>query len=277
MKYISQKDLKFPLRKNSKGQNGKLLIIGGSKDYPGAVALAGMAALRTGCDWVTIAAPEKVAWTINYLNPDLVTVKLKGDYITSKHKSTLTNLINKHTVLLIGNGITTKNKKIIQDLVKMNKPKVIDADAIKVISLNNIKNSILTPHQKEYELLLSNSKFKKKENDTNHQNKLNNNIIILKGPIDKIITKSKIFFNKTGNPGMTKAGTGDVLAGLVAGFLAQGLTPIQSSINATYINGLLGDIQKKDKKGYFFIASDLINDKNTINKLFKNKKLFNKK
>ena len=104
--------------------------------------------------------------------------------------------------------------------------------------------------------MLKNSKLNKK----NYKKQLKNNIILLKGKIDNIITKSKTLYNKTGNPGMTKAGTGDVLAGLAAGFKAQGLSNKQSAINASYINGALGDLQLKKKKGYFFIASDLLID-----------------
>ena len=84
MNFISKKDIKLPLRKKTakKGDNGRVLVIGGSKEYTGAAALAGLAALRSGADWVTVAAPEKVAWAVNCLSADLVTVKLKGDYFS---------------------------------------------------------------------------------------------------------------------------------------------------------------------------------------------------
>ncbi len=251
MNYISKKDILLQKKRGQKkGDNGRLLIIGGSKDYVGALSLAGVAALRTGCDWVTIAAPEKVAWAINCLSPDLVTIKLKGEYISIKHKKKLEQLIDNHTCFLIGNGIGNKSKTIIKQLIKSKKPKVIDADAIKSLSLEEINNAIITPHKKEYELLKSNSKIFN----------IKDNVIILKGPTDKIITKTKTLLNRTGNPGMTKAGTGDVLAGIAAGFLAQKLPKINCAINATYINGNLGDILLKKKKGYFYIASDLINE-----------------
>jgi len=81
MKFISKKNIILPTRKKQshKGQNGKVLVIGGSRDYVGAVALAGLAALRSGADWVTIAAPEKVGYAINAISPDLVVKKYKGD------------------------------------------------------------------------------------------------------------------------------------------------------------------------------------------------------
>jgi len=88
---------------------------------------------------------------------------------------------------------------------------------------------------------------------------IRNNVIIQKGVVDKIITKDKTYQNKTGNEGMTTGGTGDVLAGFAAGFKAQGLSSLQAAINAAYINGKIGDYLKK-KKGYSFIASDIIQD-----------------
>jgi len=250
MNYLTKKDIILPKRnpKSHKGDNGKLLIIGGSEDYIGAVALAGLAALRTGVDWVTIATLEKVGWAINCLTPDLVVKKLKSWNINQ-----LLELEKSFSAVLIGNGIN-KQAWIKNYIRKSKKPLIIDADAIKSIGLQDVNNAILTPHHKEFDILLKNSKLK------DYKKQLRNNIIILKGKTDQIITKSKTFYNKTGNPGMTKAGTGDVLAGLAAGFRAQNLSNKQSAINAAYINGALGDLQLKKKKGYFFIASDLIQD-----------------
>ena len=107
MQYISRKDIKLPKRKKNskKGDNGKVLVIGGSRYYVGAISLAGLAALRSGVDWVTIAAPEKVAWCVNNLSQDIVSVKLKGDFISLKHANTIEKLAKKHDVVLIGNGI----------------------------------------------------------------------------------------------------------------------------------------------------------------------------
>ena len=88
-----------------KGDSGRVLVIGGSKEYVGAVALAGIAALRAGCDVVTIAAPEKVAWAVNCLYPDLITIKLQGDYIQYKHLKEISSRIEKSDVILLGNGM----------------------------------------------------------------------------------------------------------------------------------------------------------------------------
>ncbi len=280
MNYITKKDIKLPKRKkqSKKGDNGRVLVIGGSKDYIGAVALAGLAALRSGADWVTVAVPEKVGWAINALSADLVVKKFKGDDFCSSRAKDIIKLEKKFDVVLIGNGIGMHAKSFVKKYVKESKKlKVIDADAIKSLSINDIENSIITPHNKELEIFLTNSKIKKEIikktiNEKNIQKKAllikktlkrfleKNNIILLKGPIDAIISKNKIKCNKTGNAGMSKAGTGDVLAGLCIGFLAQSKDLFQSAVNAAYFNGLIGDILLKKKKGYSYLASDMVEE-----------------
>lgn len=252
----------LPKRKASskKGDNGRVLVIGGSKDYIGAVALAGLAALRSGVDWVTVAAEEKVGWAINCLSKDLVVKKYKS--------FTASNVLKEeknYNIVLIGNGMGLKAKPFVKKYIKgSKKPLVIDADVIKAISIQEVNNSILTPHKKEFEILLKNSKIK---NKTELRKKLRNNVIILKGKIDEIITKDKTFYNKTGNAGMTKAGTGDVLAGLAAGFYAQTKDALQAAKLAAYYNGKIGDILLKKHKGYTYLASDMVDEiKNIVKK-----------
>jgi len=296
MKYISKKDIKLPIRKKSskKGDNGKVLIIGGSEYYIGAISLAGLAALRSGVDWVTIAAPEKVAWCVNSLSADIVSVKLKGNFISSKHNKIIEKLTKKHNVILIGNGMGL-NKETIKFnkhfIKKINTLKVIDADGLKALSTADLKNSIITPHIKELEIFMKNSKINDiminkiiKEKDIEMKAKIvrktikllgvkknnknffeNNNVLLLKGKVDIIISNETTFFNKTGNAGMSKAGTGDVLAGLTAGFLAQSKDLMQSAINAAYYNGLIGDILLKKKKGFTYLASDMVEEIRKIN------------
>ncbi len=258
MRYLTRKDVVIPKRssKSHKGDNGKVLVIGGSADYVGAVALAGLAALRTGVDWVTVAVPEKVGWAINALSADLVVKKYKGDGLGS-HVRKLLKFEKDFDAVLIGNGIGMSVGGFVREYVKeTKKPIVIDADALKHIKLQDVKNAILTPHQKEFEVLLKNSKL----NKNNYKKHLKNNIILKRGEVDEIETLSKTYFNKTGNAGMTKAGTGDVLAGLCVGFLGQGIGLLQSAINAAYFNGLAGDIMLKKKKGFTYLASDLVGE-----------------
>ena len=259
--YLRKSDLKLPRRKaaSHKGQNGRVLAIGGSGDYVGAIALAGLAALRSGVDIVVVAAPEKTAWAVNCLSPDLITKKFSGKYFTQKHAGDIIKLSKSFDVVLIGNGLGLRNetKEFVRKVVKSVKcPLVIDADAIKALRIQDICNAIITPHFGELEILLGNSKIGKNE----IQKYVNGNVILLKGPTDTIISKSKVVFNKTGNAGMTKGGTGDVLAGLCAGYLAQSHDLFQSACNAAYINGMIGDILLKKKKGFTYLSSDMVGE-----------------
>lgn len=244
--------------KSKKGDNGKVLIVGGSKQYSGALTLAGLAAMRAGVDWVTVAAPQKVAWAINALSPDIVTTKLPGDYLDASHYKAIVMLSKKHNCILLGNGagMHAGTKKLFQKMVKdISLPMVIDADALKVLKPQEIKNAIVTPHAREAEIFFGSSDVKK------IQKKVGSNVCLLKGPTDYIITKNKMYSNTTGNAGMTKAGTGDVLAGLCSGYLAQSNELEKSAITACYINGQIGDMLLKQRKGEFsYIASDLVRD-----------------
>ncbi len=297
-RYVDQSHMKNVLRSRNpnakKGDYGRVLIVGGSKDYVGAVALAGLAAFRSGVDSVVIAAPEKVAYAINCLSPDLVTKKIRGnsgEYFIEKDAKGILKLVKNADVVLLGNGIGLKKetirfvKRVVAALEKSYKPYVLDADAIKAVSLDDCKNAILTPHAKELEILLTNSglnrlnKIKDPEKKITElqrylKNSNNNNIILLKGKIDYIISKDKVKLNKTGNPGMAKAGTGDVLAGLVAGLLVQCKATyvednkFNSACAGAYVNGMLGDRLLAERSGkiakkagvYSYIASDLIKD-----------------
>ena len=279
MEFITKSQIKIPKRNKSshKGDNGMVLAVGGSKDYAGAITLAGLSALRSGCDLVKIIAPEKVAWAISAYSPDLVTKKIPSEFFSPKHAQIAREEIKKFDVLLIGNGIGLKDesrefcKKSVKEITKL---KVIDADAIKSISMEDCKNSIITPHSKELEYFLLNSKvnkniIKKISLERNFFAKAElikrtaqkfldkNNIILLKGKIDIILSKDKTFFVRGGNAGMTRGGTGDVLAGLCAGFLAQSKDLLQSAINASYFNKKIGDILLKKKKGFTYLASDM--------------------
>ena len=280
MQCISKKDIVLPKRKatSKKGDNGRVLAIGGSKEYAGAIALAGLAALRSGVDWVTIAAPEKVGWAINALSPDLVVKKYKGDDFCAARAKDILKFEKSFDAVLIGNGIGMHAKSFVKKYVKeTKKPLVIDADGIKHSDASIIKNSIITPHIRELEIFMKNSKINKERinkiiNENNIEKKalliknnlkdfLNkNNVILLKGPVDAIISKYKILFVKGGNPGMAKAGTGDVLAGLCVGFLAQSKDLLQSAINASYFNKQIGDILLKKKKGFTYLASDMVEE-----------------
>jgi len=253
-------------RKEYKGQNGRVLIIGGSKDYVGAPALAGIAALRTGVDIVTVCAPEKTAWQINAYSPDLITKKFLGDELSLTHTKEIVKMSEKFDVVLIGPGLGQKKDFVLKLIREISKPFVIDADAVKVISLEVVKNSILTPHLKEFEILYKNNIQKPVYDELefglnikNIKQKIGNNVILLKGKEDKIFSKHRRSTNKTGHNSMTKGGTGDILAGIAAGLLAQSGNLFESAKEAAYVNGKLGEYMYK-QRGYGYTASDMVNE-----------------
>jgi NAD(P)H-hydrate epimerase len=127
----------------------------------------------------------------------------------------------------------------VQELLKkLDKPLVIDADALHATFLDKVKSKIVicTPHKKEYEVLMKNNK-----------NKIPKHVVILKkGAVDEIITEKKVYYNKTGVPEMAVAGTGDILAGMCASFLAQKLAPEKAACSAAFFNGFVGQRAQKD-------------------------------
>lgn len=236
-----------------KGAAGRVLVVGGCEDYVGAVYLAGLAALRSGADSVLVMAPAKVSWAINALTPDLVTKKLPGNYLRLGHWESIQPGLKTADVILIGNGAGMKpeTQKLLRKIMA-ERPglKVVDADAIKALRHNQISNAIITPNKKELVILKKNN---------NIQTLLSqNNVLLIKGSPAQIISKSRTAVNKNIGSFLTKAGVGDVLAGLAAGFLAQNKNLWQSAINATYFAGLIGKILLKKKKGYFYLASEMI-------------------
>jgi NAD(P)H-hydrate epimerase len=272
-----------------KGQNGIVLVVGGSKTYVGAPVLAGLAALRAGCDLSIIAAPEKTAWAISALSPDLITLKIKGETLNEKGFKQLEEWIKKSDVILLGPGSGTDSatRKLLSRILSranaLKKQLIIDADALKMLRLEQISDSILTPHQKELEQILRNSakndlaKKVMKKNDPADKARLlqgclsnflkRRNVILLKGPVDAVITYDKIIIIKGGNAGMTVGGTGDILAGLCAGYLSQTHELALSATLASKNNKQIGDaLLKKSNFGYGFIASDLLREIKPIKK-----------
>jgi len=268
-------NLKDVLKKRSeeshKGENGRLLIVAGSTDLTGAATIATLAAvtaLRTGIDLVLVAAPRDVALTINSYLPDIITLKMDGDFLGKKHIERIMMYEDKVDALLIGPGLG--QKKDTNDLVKMilkktKKPVVLDADAIKAVKGMKFKgNVLLTPHSTEFSIFsgkkvkkgLGNEEMGKIVKDAAKKHKC---CILLKRKVDVISDGVRLKFNESGNAGMTVGGTGDVLSGLCGAFASTGNDLFDSASAAAFLNGLAGDNAFK-KKGYGLIASDLLEE-----------------
>ncbi len=259
-----------------KGNNGKLLVIGGNKDYSGAPAIAGMAAMGAGADLVYVFAPQKAAEAIKATSPDLIVKSLEGDKLSLSHVDEILNLSEEVDAVLIGPGagIDDETSKLFNVLVaKIKKPIVLDADALKQVELSLIKNRediILTPHISEFKSLfkvkddlkldIDSYDFKKVDEKITKFQQITRQIkasIIVKGQYDLILSGSKFRINKSGNAGMTVGGTGDALAGIATSLLTQGLNSFDSACLAIFINGLAGEEAFK-VKGNGFSATDLV-------------------
>ena len=259
-----------------KGNNGRLLVIGGSKDYSGAPAIAGMAAIGAGADLVYVASPQNAAEAIKSTSPDLIVKSLEGDKLSLKHSDEILSLVDNVDSVLIGPGagIDEDTSKLFNILVtKIKKPIVLDADALKQVELSLIKNRediILTPHIFEFKSFFKVENDLKLDIDSYDFSKVDENItefqkiirqikgtVVVKGKYDLILSGNKFKINKSGNAGMTVGGTGDALAGISASLLAQGLSSFDSASLATFINGLAGD-EAYNIKGNGFSATDLV-------------------
>ena len=241
--------LRLPPPKSHKGQNGKLLIIGGSALFHGAPLLAAKTASRI-CDYVFFASTPENNQLVKKLKSRLST------FIAVPQKE-LSTYIGQADCILIGTGLgaTEKTKKLTESLLRKYPAKkwVIDADSLKIADPKFLpKNCVVTPHKKEFEMLFDCPPST--ENVIKMAKKFWA-IIVLKGKVDVICTPTECKFNYTGNSGMTKGGTGDVIAGMLAGFACKN-DLFLSSCAATFINGLAGD-RLFERVSYFFNAEDL--------------------
>ena len=259
-----------------KGNNGRLLIVGGSSDYSGAPAIAGMAAIGAGCDLVYVAAPQKAAEAIKSTSPDLIVKSLEGDRLSLSHLEDILEISQYADAVLIGpgSGIDDETAKLFNVLAaKIKKPLVLDADALKQVDSSLIEKRediILTPHIFEFKSFFNIDEDLKLDVDSYDFDKVSDNVsefqritrsikgtVIIKGRHDLILSGSRFKFNNSGNPGMTVGGTGDALAGISAALLSQGLEAFDSACLAAFINGLSGDEAYK-VKGNGFSATDLV-------------------
>ena len=268
--------LRLKNRNNSshKGNNGSILIIGGSKDYHGAPAISGMAAFGAGVDLVYVATPQNASIPIKSASADLIVKSLEGDYLCSNHLDDILKLVDKVDAVLIGPGssINDETSKLFNILVtKIKKPIVLDADGLKQVDISLIKNKeniILTPHLSEFNKFFNANL--KLDLDSYDFNKVNNNIaefqqitkyikgtVVVKGKNDLILSSSKFRINRSGNAGMTVGGTGDALAGIITALLSQGLNTFDSACLGVFINGLAGD-KAYENYGNGFSATNLV-------------------
>ena len=259
----------IPVRKSSsrKGDNGKVLVVGGSYMYHGAPILSSLAALRTGADLVYTSIPKINAQSTRAASPNLIVIPLVDSKLTRGAVNKLLGQIpNDLDSATIGMGLSIQDpealKLLIKSLLARDVRLSLDASALVnyILPLLSGKNVVVTPHAGEFKRLFGEippdskkaritmvEKFARKHSVT----------ILLKGPTDIISNGTKTYLNPKNTPAMTVGGTGDVLSGITAGMLARNRNTLESAVISVYFNGLAGKITQK-KLGLHMTATDLL-------------------
>lgn len=252
-----------------KGQNGRVLIVGGSIDYYGAPVLAGLGALYSGADLVHLYVPECNFDVTRSMYPDFIVKKYAGERLSERAAAEIVKYGKNMDSVLIGPGLgdgETVVEGVLEIIKNLHIPTVLDANAISALkSVEKFplqQRMVITPHHNEFRNLI--------DREIDVEDKDSKSIILLrsismdlhinvllKGPRDYISSEEGyVEVNNTGNAGMTVGGSGDVLAGVVATLLAQRLEGYDAARAAAFLLGKAGDKLKK-KKGFNYSSSDL--------------------
>ncbi len=264
--YTEILDIHYPKRSKfmHKGDAGRVLLVSGSKGKMGSTTLCARAAIRSGVGLLFVHAPV--------CGLDILQISVPEAMVeVDEHTEVISEVLpgDDINVIAIGPGIGTGEltQKAISDLIlKFDQPLVVDADGINIISKNRnlLKalppESILTPHPGEFKRLVG-----EWENDFEKLEKLKSFCqeyrlnVVLKGAYSAVCnSEGKIYFNSTGNPGMATGGSGDVLTGIIAALLAQGMKPFIALKSAVYIHGYAADMAAVEKGEVSLIPSDVI-------------------
>jgi NAD(P)H-hydrate epimerase len=244
-----------------KGDSGEVLVVGGGP-YAGAPALTAQAALRAGADLVRVACPAAVAHEVQGYSENLIVRQVDGYKLGPQHVGPIMELAGEHDVLVIGPGLGAADdtlEAVEWILDAYGGRAVVDADALRVVPRSDTDATLLcTPHQGELVRMggrTSDDWHERRDLVAEFAADLGHALLV-KGPVDVISDGDRTRVSKTGNPGMTVGGTGDVLAG-VAGALLASQAPVHAGGIAAFVNGRAGDAVV-DEQGYGLVASDLL-------------------
>ena len=244
-------------RCSHKGNNGHVLLIGGDLGFSGAIRLAAESALRVGAGLVSVATRKSHASLMNLNRPELMCHGIESS-------DELTQQIKKASIIVIGPGLGQSQwaKELFQKVVQSNKPLVCDADALNILATEKTfyDNWVLTPHPGEVSRLL------KCSTDTiaadrfaavNKLQKTYGGVAVLKGSGTLISNGYEITVSTNGNPGMASGGMGDVLAGMIGGLIAQGMSLHDATKAAVFFHGKAADLSAQQEGEIGLLASDL--------------------
>ncbi len=255
--YVGPGDFKVLWRprppESHKGQFGRLLVVGGSKSFTGAPAFSALAATKTGTDLVYVASPQETSKIVASYSPDLITIRLPGDNLNPDAIMEIEPWLRIADAMVAGPGIGLHEEtaealsKLIGLAETLGKPLVLDADALKIFGRRRRRlktPTVLTPHGGEFAAMfreLPSDSILRQESAVELAREVKA-IVVLKGQTDIITDGEHVKLNRTGNPHMTVGGTGDLLAGLVGGLIAQGIDPFKAAAAGAFLNGLAGDM-----------------------------------
>lgn len=271
---ITKKDMQtfLPTRKvhSNKGSYGKVLCIGGSEGMSGAISLAALSALRSGCGLLTCAIPTcikdvvqtNVAESMSLLLPDY------QGHISEASLSILEDKINQFDSVLLGCGAGRSKdiKTILKRLYELEVPLIIDADGLYALqdNLRNRKNTILTPHLKEFARLMNVEVNEMVENTLLYIKKFVDQYpditLVLKSETTNIVQNEIMYINTYGNNGLATGGSGDVLAGIIAGLYAQMKDPMKVATLAVFLHAYTADKAIETKSTFSLLPSDIISN-----------------
>jgi len=275
-----KKELKGLLKKRKKdsykGDYGHTFILAGSVGLTGAAALCANASLRAGAGLVTLGVPSSLNMVMEAKLTEVMTCPLaetREGSLSLKARQEILNRVNAADAVILGPGLSRNPETamlIRQVAGGVKKRMVLDADALNAVSedvsvLKKIRHEyIVTPHPGEMSRLIRKDVYYVKKNRIAVAKKFSNYynaVVVLKGS-ETVVTdksaRSRVYINKTGNPGMATAGSGDVLTGVIAGFLSQGLKAFDAARLGVYVHGLAGDLAAKEKGETGLIASDIL-------------------
>ncbi len=260
----------LPERNNNthKGDYGKLLLLCGSKGYTGAAALAAMGALRCGAGLVWLGVPEciYVIEATKLLEPIVIPLADEDGKLSEKSIDCIDSLLPNMDAVLIGPGLGIGEGvfKVTEHILNAyHGPVVVDADGINILAEHKdilrgrTSPTVLTPHEGEF-VRLGGDLGRGRADGAISLAKNLSATVVLKGHQTVITDGAQCYINPTGNPGMAVGGCGDVLAGMIAGLLGQGISVLEAAACATWLHGAAGDICAKEIGQYSMLPSDML-------------------
>ncbi len=262
-----------------KGTFGRVLVIGGSRGMSGAPSLAGLGALRGGAGLVDVAVPSEILPIVAAIEPSYLTIPLATDEehgcFSADGLTGLWGACKGKDCVALGPGLGTAHGMfgIVKQLfLGLTQPMVIDADALNVLAAepsgrdrdlwisDALGPRIFTPHPGEFAKLIGSDiatvQSRRVEMAAEFA-KDSGVIVVLKGHGTVITDGDRVAINRTGNPGMATGGSGDVLTGLIAALLAQGMPAFEAAQLGAHLHGLAGDLAAAELSQPGMIASDL--------------------